>query len=299
MVIVEAKVIAVNETNPSHQFQHPAPAPSQAPPAVDQLAQLKAVLSRFEVSIVEANELVCLEDYEIVIIADDSGSMGASSLPANMRQLGCPTRTRWEEMKESIALIVELAVCFDKSGVDVHFLNRPAIKNVKCAAEQGFLQAFHQGPGGSTPLTETLTRVSASLAQERKVLYMIFTDGEPNGGTQAFAACVRRVVAGGKAKIQVLACTAEDDEIEWLNVLDKQLAEMDCTDDYTTERAQILKLGLAPRFTKGDWVMKAMLGPIMHKFDKWDEAAGKHAAPGARPGAAKGQSGDAACCSIS
>lgn len=294
MVIVEAKVLAVGEHNPSHQYEQYKSPSASLPAPDDQLAQLKRVLDRFEVSIVMANELVVLEGLEIVMIADDSGSMQSASLPAHMRKLGQPQKTRFDEMKESLTLIVDLAVCFDKSGVDVHFLNRPSVLGVKSSEDRAFVDAFKNGPSGSTPLTERLQSICTSFCKEKTVLLIIFTDGEPNGGSQPFARTVRNVVAGGKVKIQVMACTADDDEIGWLNVLDKELSEMDVTDDYTTEKAEVLKYGLAPEFSKGDWVMKAMLGPIVPKFDKWDEVTGKKTIK--KQIVAAGGSG---CCSIS
>ncbi len=63
-------------------------------------------------------------------------------------------------------------------------------------------------------------------------------------------------------------------------------------DDYISEKAQVLKHGLAPKFSRGDWIMKAMIGPIMHKFDQWDEKTGKK-----KGGAGGGES--SGCCSIS
>ncbi|CAK9098152.1 unnamed protein product [Durusdinium trenchii] len=85
-------------------------------PDANRLARLQAILTRFEVSIAEANDLAVLEDYEIVLILDDSGSMNAGSKPPGQRSLtedGAST-TRWEELKETTALLVEIACCFDK-----------------------------------------------------------------------------------------------------------------------------------------------------------------------------------------
>merc|ERR1719336_3283165 len=43
--------------------------------------KLNGILDRFEISIAEANDLVVLQDYEIVIICDDSGSMSGAAQP--------------------------------------------------------------------------------------------------------------------------------------------------------------------------------------------------------------------------
>merc|ERR1719359_499355 len=88
------------------------------------MRRLAEILERFEISIAEANDLVVLEDYEIVLICDDSGSMTMASLPPAQRKLGVPTPSRWDELKETVSLIIDLGNCFDDSGLDLYFLNR-------------------------------------------------------------------------------------------------------------------------------------------------------------------------------
>mmetsp|Transcript_102512 Transcript_102512/g.271292 ORF Transcript_102512/g.271292 Transcript_102512/m.271292 type:complete len:289 (-) Transcript_102512:147-1013(-) len=249
-----------------------------APPAASgaiSMARLEAVLQRFEITIAQANDLVVLSDYQIVVIADDSSSMLNNALPMHMRVRGQPTRRRWDELRETLAEVVEIASCFDQNGIDIHFLNRAPITHVKSGQDANFKQAFAQPPQGRTPLTETLQRVSKSTQGEKPVLLFIFTDGEPSDGSESFTRAIRQVVSGGRVRIQIMACTANDEEIGWLDVLDRELAELDVTDDYYAEKEQVLKLGLAPKFTRGDWCMKAMLGPVSRKFDLWDEQAAK------------------------
>lgn len=245
------------------------------------MAKLEAVLARFEITIADANELVVLQDYEMVIIADDSGSMSRSAEPAQMRQLGKPVKSRWGELCETIGEIVEIASCFDETGVDVYFLNRQPLLGVKHATDVGFTTAFQAPPRGGTPLTETLQRVAQKCGEEQNTLLFILTDGEPNGGKDPFIKMVRDVVSRHRVRIQIMACTSEEDEIGWLNDLDHQLGEVDVTDDFYSEKAEVMAAGIAPRFTRGDWCMKAMLGPVSAKFDAWDERLGRpaHARP--------------------
>merc|ERR1712129_422590 len=80
------------------------------------------------------------------------------------------------------------------------------------------------------------------------------------------------VIAMGKIKIQIMVCTPDDDEVEWLSVLDDKLTALDVTDDYFSEKRQVMQKGLTKKFTRGDWCMKAMLGPVSPKFDAWDES---------------------------
>lgn len=265
------------ENNPDKSFNNqPVPASGQtsATPAVIQ--KLQAVLDRFEVHIADAQDLVVLQDYELYVIADDSGSMQGAAEPPRMRQIGQPAKSRWDELKETVSAIIEVASCFDETGVDVFFLNRAPVMKVKNASDAAFTTAFSTPPRGGTPLTETMERVSAHLANsERKVLIFVLTDGEPNGGKKPFKNALHSITAGGKVKIQIMACTPEDSEVEWLNDIDADLKAVDVTDDYIAERAEVVRAGIAPNFSRGDWILKALLGPVSRKFDTWDEKLGK------------------------
>lgn len=260
--------MVVAPTNPVAEYA------SGAKAADDSFERLQAILDRFEITIAEANDLVALEDYEIVVIADDSGSMTCPSPPASQRKLGVPSPTRWDELKETVALIVELGACFDSSGLDIHFLNRSTVTNVKSSRDPAFCNAFRDSPNGGTPLTETLMRVVQGSSGEKPVLF-ILTDGVPNGGPERFGAELRRVVnkqsTNHTFQVQIMACTGDDAAVGYLNKLDQEFTEVDVTDDYFAEREEVLKAGRTKTFSRGDWCMKAMLGPVSCKFDALDE----------------------------
>mmetsp|Transcript_48685 Transcript_48685/g.136153 ORF Transcript_48685/g.136153 Transcript_48685/m.136153 type:complete len:315 (-) Transcript_48685:208-1152(-) len=254
-----------------------------APVAVDnpQLTRLQAVLDRFEITIAEAHDLVALEGYELVVICDDSGSMGQPAAPPSQRQLGKKSMTRWEELRETVSLIVEIGSCFAEGGIQVLFLNRPGVQNVKSSTDPRFASAFQAPPRGGTPLTETLRSVAQQCASkqnggERPVLLFILTDGEPNGGTAGFKFELRRLVRKESTshtfRVQIMACTGDEEAVGWLDQVDREFHEIDVTDDYYSEMVQVLKdARKVRRFTRADWCMKAMLGPISAKFDGWDE----------------------------
>jgi len=263
------------EENPSMALSS-VPAPQGAPgPKHMDVARIEEVLRRFEITIVEADELAALEDYEMVIVADDSGSMENPSVPPTKRKLGVRSSTRWEELQATISSIVDITACFDSSGVDVFFLNREAVTGVKGSSDPRFVKAFEAPPQGTTPLTETLELVASRVSRERPILLFVLTDGEPNGGPEPLGAVLTKLVArgGGGAKIhvQLMVCTPDDEEVQWLNDMDRSIGGVDVTDDYYTEQQEVLSYNRAPQFTRGDWVMKAMLGPVSKKFDKWDE----------------------------
>jgi len=229
----------------------------------------------FEITIADAKDVFALADYEMVVIADDSGSMNNAAEPDHVRK-GEAKKTRWHELCETVKNIVEIASCFDESGIDVYFLNREPAPRVKSAKDEHFLRAIEKKPKGTTPLTEALEKVAANaIEDERKTILFILTDGEPDGGQEKFSPVVRSVIASGKVHIQIMACTAEEAEIGWLNQLDAGNGKVDVCDDYHSEKREVITAGMRKRFTRGDWCIKAMIGPISHKFDKWDELLGK------------------------
>lgn len=102
------------------------------------------------------------------------------------------------------------------------------------------------------------------------------TDGEPDGGKHGFYRELRNVVEKRSTrhtfKVQIMACTGDEDAVAWLNGVDKEFDSVDVTDDYYSELLQVLKdERTRKKFSRGDWCMKAMLGPINAKFDAWDE----------------------------
>eukprot|EP01059_Diplonema_ambulator_P014802 TRINITY_DN257_c0_g1_i2.p1 TRINITY_DN257_c0_g1~~TRINITY_DN257_c0_g1_i2.p1 ORF type:complete len:293 (+),score=92.14 TRINITY_DN257_c0_g1_i2:466-1344(+) len=239
--------------------------------------RLQRILTKYEITIAEASDLVALEGYEIVFVIDDSGSMSLPSEPASKRTLG-KNRSRWEELGETVKMVAELACVFDDDGIDLYFLNRPALKGIKSADDATLVAALSSDPSGGTPLTETVQRVVNDFgSSERPVLMLIATDGEPNGGPGRFVDLVTHIVKKKNTsrtfKFQILACTDDASAVSWLDDFDKRFDEVDVTDDYWTERDQVLKSGRCHKFNRSDWVTKALLGPIIRKFDAWDEAS--------------------------
>ena len=101
---------AANESNTVHivQASHVTIIQPPAETDGDKMAKLEGILRQFEISIAKANDLAVLEDYDIVIIADDSGSMGSSSVPPDQRVLRKKGPTRWDELKQTLILMVQL-----------------------------------------------------------------------------------------------------------------------------------------------------------------------------------------------
>ena len=81
-----------------------------------------------------------------------------------------------------------------------------------------------------------------------------------------------------RVRVSILACSDQDDDVGYLNELDQDYRNVDTTDDYMNEKGEAAKRGVTS-FTMGDYVVKALLGPIFTKrYDKKDEGK-KYVAP--------------------
>lgn len=277
---VVGRVVVPNSSLSSASFQQPSmqkPQPMHSTAAIpdSRRRQLEAILQRFEISIVDAQDLTLLEDYRIMVIADDSGSMNNASAPPGQRVLGQKSMSRWQELQQTLSMIVQIGACLDPQGVDLYFLNRPGILRLQSADDPRYRQAFATDASGSTPLTRVLLQLAAQCitSTERPILLVILTDGEPDEGACHFTYELRRLVKKENTRctfrVQIMACTDDDSAVGWLNAVDDELSEVDVTDDYHSEMLEVLKRRPG-RFTRGDWCMKALLGPVSQKFDDMD-----------------------------
>ncbi|CAL1700278.1 unnamed protein product [Somion occarium] len=130
------------------------------------------------------DELATLRRYDTVILLDDSTSMGCGN--------------RWGEAKHALSKLADVAVKYDKDGIDIHFLNcRKTGKNLKSAraVEQCFMGV---GLSGSTPIGARLNdliraywndleKARAEAGKSKRDLidyikpmnYIVITDGCP------------------------------------------------------------------------------------------------------------------------
>ena len=73
----------------------------------------------------------------------------------------------------------------------------------------------------------------------------------------------------------IVACTDDDDEVEYLNRWDIEIPNLDVVDDFRNERAEIKGIkGADFHFTFGDYVVKSLIGSIDPELDNMDEAPG-------------------------
>lgn len=218
-----------------------------------------------DIAVYIREDIWALTDYEIILICDDSGSMKQKT------DIG----TRWSELKDVAKTVIGIGSILDDDGVDIWFLNRSKtpFTNVNCVEEVEHL--FEKPPSGRTPLTRVLEEVMATETSKQKLI-IIATDGVPTNSDgypdiEAFSYVLMSRDADWN-RISILACTDNDREVGYLNDLDKKVDRLDVIDDYDSERAEVLKVqGKNFPFSRGDYIMKMLLGPVMQRYDDLDE----------------------------
>lgn len=233
---------------------------------------------RYNISDVNLNCLKQIENFEIVVICDDSYSMRCPAI--NATPFSCMKYTkdsRWDELKKIVSIVIDIATIFDKDGVDIYFLNREPLFNVTRKEELN--KIFNILPEGFTPLVKTLKRVLADkkkILTTRNLLILIATDGLPYDKTDNENVKKFKDLLKQREKqniyISILACTDDVETIQEMNKWDKKIKNLDIIDDYNSEKKEVIKIqGDKFNFSFGDYIVKALLGSIDPYFDKLDE----------------------------
>jgi len=235
-----------------------------------QQQKLNQLIQRYEISPVFAAKLRVLQNCEIVLLCDDSGSMNTPL--ANTSQI------RWDELRQLASIVVDISVLFDSNGIDINFLNRRPLMNITDANQLN--EVFQQRPAGLTPLVNALRGILRAKGQQppgKKLLIFIATDGAPtddngNVNIQQLEQVLRYERNAQTTFVTFLACTDDNQSVEYLANWDKQMQSVDVIDDYRTEKAEIQRTrgGNFP-FSYGDYIVKALVGTIDPTMDVMDE----------------------------
>lgn len=215
----------------------------------NRLQELEIFVNKHEISADFALKLRQLEGFDIVVIADDSGSMTTPVKNPTTKKFK-DLSSRWQEMKEILLTIIELSMILDKNGVDIYFLNREPIYNVMSAEILDIV--FTVNPYGYTPIVRTIQKVLAEKAQslyEKKLLIIIATDGEPTdafGKTEdsnhvseinkLYNVLSNERKPANKIYTTMLACTDDYLTMNYFENWDKKLQNFDLVDDYHSEK---------------------------------------------------------------
>lgn len=226
--------------------------------------RLQAFAHKREIRVSECERLMALQGYEIIILCDDSGSMGET--------VDGTKRTRWDELRDMVKLVIEIATIFDPSGVNVHFLNRGEAHKITDPKHIDHL--FTACPTGYTPLVRVLQEIpqlsQTRPANERKLLVFIATDGAPttddgDSDLGRFEYFMRNDRNAETTHVMFLLCTDELDYINYLTRFKQTMINVDVIDDYETEKRKIRNSrGSNHIFTRGDYIVQALVGAVDH-----------------------------------
>ncbi|CAF1411616.1 unnamed protein product [Rotaria sp. Silwood1] len=255
-----------------NSFQQNAPVDSE-----ERLRKFQYLVNRYEINREFATRLRALEGYEIVFIVDDSGSMntplGDITGPYDRNP------TRWDELRQTVSIVVDIASVFDPDGIDIFFLNREPMRHVKTSEQ--LIPTFAVPPAGPTPILRVLRHVLREKQleiQERKLLILIATDGVPTNETgQQDTKSLEHALRHernpiNRIPVTIIACTDDNECIGYLNSWDKKIPNLDVADDYKSERQEIHKVqGKNFPFSFGDYVVKVLMGAVDDWFDTLDE----------------------------
>ena len=130
------------------------------------MQQLQTLAQRFEINMDWVVRLRVLEGFNITLLLDDSGSMATPCVPGGLQANNpyAPQSTRWDELRNTVAILLQIITALDNQGqgVDIFFLNRPPLYNVKDASQVNV--AFQSPPSGFTPLSTAFNYILKSKA---------------------------------------------------------------------------------------------------------------------------------------
>ncbi|CAF4401687.1 unnamed protein product [Rotaria sp. Silwood2] len=234
----------------------------------ERMEKFQFLVDRYDINPEFAARLRSLEGFEIVFIID-----------ADVHGPYDRNPTRWDELRQTVSIVVDIACVFDPNGIDLFFLNRQAMRNVKNAEQ--LIPVFAVPPAGLTPMVRALRQVLEEKQvdiKERKLLILIATDGLPtddkgNKDLKPFERVLRYERKPiDQIPVIIIACTDDTKCIDYLNNLDKKIPKLDVADDYKSEREEIHKAqGADFPFSFGDYVVKILIGAIDSWFDPLDE----------------------------
>jgi hypothetical protein len=226
---------------------------------------------KYEIEVALGKRLRQLEDYEIIIVCDDSGSMKT--------MVDGTDRTRWDELRAIVKIVLEIGVIFDASGVDIYFLNRQAMYNVTDPTVID--KAFSMPPRGYTPLVRALKHIfqlpATQRGNDKKALVFVATDGASTDdkGTINVMELEHLMVDIRQSEttyVMFLLCTDDRACVDYLTEWDRKMVNVDVTDDYRTERDKIRSFqGANYPFSLGDYIVKALLGAIDREIGNLNE----------------------------
>lgn len=214
-----------------------------------------------------------LEEFEIIILCDDTGSMNMCNHNSE--------KTPWEKLKEIVKIILHIGTVFDDNGVDVYFVRRPTLFNV--TDPKIIDQSFIDNPkryGSLTPMLQHIFQLPESeVGYDKKLLVFIATDGsltdELNENTlSSLEKVMREERQSDTTHVMFLLCNNNSNSIEYFSKWTHDMENVSVTGTYqTTQEIVRRSQGYDHPFSFGDYVVKTLLGAVDAEIDTISEPA--------------------------
>lgn len=242
--------------------------PSAPPQPLSKSQKIQNLITKYEIDNLFSEKLDILSNFEIVLLIDDSGSMNTPLSNSNHN-------TRWDELKEVVNIVLEIATIYDTDGIDINFLNRNNHENIYDLERVKYI--LEDRPSGLTPLNNSLKMILDKYRDSVKpVLIVIATDGIPTNdfGKQDVDSFKNTLIQKNHSKFSVsfLACSDQEQDVNYLNYLDRKVPNVDTLDDYNSELIEVKNAqGKKFSYTFGDHIVRLLLGPLCPELDSLDE----------------------------
>ena len=165
---------AMSADMPPPAYNPAAAAPPFGGPPQPSLAErVRIVAHKLELEEELCRDLVSWAGTEVIVIADDSGSMSAV---ADVQRY----TTRWEELRMRLGQLLDILLLVDDGGgFELRFLNQGAAMMIHSQEQLNDVFAWAT-PGGGTPLGRILREYTNPAQLESDRLIMVMTDGIPS-----------------------------------------------------------------------------------------------------------------------
>lgn len=239
----------------------------------------RALSQRWNMPLELAHDLATLALYDIVIFADDSGSM-------IFEEGG----ERINDLKLILGRVAEVATLFDEDGIVVRFMNGHAEGNgIRDAMSANNLIQQVQFTG-MTPLGSSLDQkvIRPFLGSginnrnlQKPILVITITDGEPTGEPQNTVAnviknaknmCASSIYGPGAIAFEFAQVGKDTKAQAFLGRLDTdpEIGKMiDATSYYELEAEEYMRRGV--NLTPELWLVKLMVGAVDPTYDEQDQ----------------------------
>lgn len=218
-----------------------------------------SALKRWNIHSAYHDEMVSLNQWDIALICDDSGSMGSMEESSNM--------TRWEELKQIVKITIDISSQLHEDGLALSFLNRPGRERVR--SWEDCHEMFRHHPSGTTPITQAVVSVMQQHQMRPKpLLLLIATDGEPDNVASFVSALASRDTS--RVFVCILACSDKEEDVGFLEQIHAQIKNLDVIEEFKLEKRRVHREHRYAHYSQGDHAARFLLGAIYPKFDMLD-----------------------------